>query len=257
MKTNYFVEKGSIVREIWGKADTILFVFAGAAAEFALHKAVDWLYFTGQLPKDPLGRLMSTVKYAKIIVFAEEKVAIQAIEQMNKIHAQVEEKRGIEIPQWAYRDVLFMLIDYSIRAFEGLERTLTVQEKKEVFNVFTRVGKLMKIEGLPSDLEAWEEMRTQQLQENFEYSNYTKDLFIQYKKHLGNLRYRLLLEAQTLIAPKMIKKLLNFRKISFLYVIIPFYNLGKLVRADYLFKELLLPKEYKQEIKSLDESPTS
>jgi len=115
----------------------------------------------------------------------------------------------------------------------------------------------MKIEGLPSDLEAWEHMRTQQLQENFEYSKYTKDLFIQYKKHLGNLRYRLLLEAQTLIAPKKIKSLLNFRKISFLYAIIPFYNLGKLVKADYLFKELLLPKAYKQEIKSLDESPTT
>jgi len=131
MKTNYFVEKGSIVREIWGKADIILFVFAGAAAEFALHKSVDWLYFTGQLPKDPLGRLMTTVKYAKIIVFAEEKVAVQAIEQMNKIHEQVEEKRGTKIPQWAYRDVLFMLIDYSIRAFEALERELSIQEKKK------------------------------------------------------------------------------------------------------------------------------
>ena len=41
-----------------GKGDTILFIFAGAgAAEFALNKAVDWLYFTGKLPTDPLGRL--------------------------------------------------------------------------------------------------------------------------------------------------------------------------------------------------------
>ncbi|RYD89131.1 MAG: DUF2236 domain-containing protein, partial [Sphingobacteriales bacterium] len=36
----YFVEEGSIVREIWGKADNILFIFAGSAAEFALNKAV-------------------------------------------------------------------------------------------------------------------------------------------------------------------------------------------------------------------------
>jgi hypothetical protein len=150
-----------------------------------------------------------------------------------------------------------MLIDYSIRAFEALERKLSIQEKGEVFKVFTRVGNLMKIEGLPSGLEAWEHMRTQQLQENFEYSSYTKDLFIQYKKHLGNLRYRLMLEAQTLIAPKTIMELLNFRQISFLYIILPFYSLGKLIKADYLFKELLLPKEYKKEIKSLDESPTS
>lgn len=52
----YFVEPTSIVRTIWGKGDTVLFVFAGAAAEFALNKAVDWLYFTGTLPGDPFGQ---------------------------------------------------------------------------------------------------------------------------------------------------------------------------------------------------------
>lgn len=52
-----FVENDSVVRKIWGKSDTILFIFAGASAEFALNKAVDWLYFTGKLPSDPLGRL--------------------------------------------------------------------------------------------------------------------------------------------------------------------------------------------------------
>ncbi|HEY6902414.1 MAG TPA: DUF2809 domain-containing protein, partial [Puia sp.] len=64
----YFVPKGSIVRTIWGRADTILFIFAGASAEFALNKAVDWLYYTGRLPADPLGRLFSTVAYARRIV---------------------------------------------------------------------------------------------------------------------------------------------------------------------------------------------
>ena len=39
-----FVEINSIVRKIWGKSDTVLFIFAGASAEFALNKAVDWLY---------------------------------------------------------------------------------------------------------------------------------------------------------------------------------------------------------------------
>jgi hypothetical protein len=64
-----FVETNSIVRKIWGKSDTVLFIFAGAAAEFALNKAVDWLYYTGKLPSDPLGRLFSTVRYARGIVF--------------------------------------------------------------------------------------------------------------------------------------------------------------------------------------------
>ena len=108
----YFVCKNSIVREIWGKGDTILFIFAGASAEFALNKAVDWLYFTGRLPADPLGRLFSTVAYARKIVFSEQEDALQTINKMRAIHAGVEKARGAAIPDWAYRDVLFMLIDY-------------------------------------------------------------------------------------------------------------------------------------------------
>ena len=254
METTYFTKKDSIVRQIWGKADTILFIFAGAAAEFALNKAVDWLYYTGRLPKGPLGRLFSTVNYAKVIVFAEEKSAFQAIDQMNKIHAKIEENRGFKIPDWAYRDVLFMLIDYSIRAFEALERKLTSDEKEEVFQVFLKVGKGMKIADLPSNFKDWEKQRKSQLQENFEFSDFTKDLFLQYKKHLGVVRYRLLLEAQILMAPKRVKELLNFRNQSVLIAIIPVYRLSRIFKIDYILKDLILPKDYKSDIKALDQS---
>src|ERR1700733_4140384 len=124
-----FVAQDSIVRKIWGKADTILFIFAGAAAEFALNKAVDWLYFTGRLPADPLGRLFSTVTYARQIIFSDETAALQSIDKITAIHKGVEENRGMQIPDWAYRDVLFLLIDYSIRSFELLDRRLTEREK--------------------------------------------------------------------------------------------------------------------------------
>src|SRR5829696_7722876 len=145
----FFVRKDSIVRQIWGKGDTILFIFAGASAEFALNKAVDWLYFTGRLPADPLGRLFSTVTYARVIVFSEKEAAHRAIDKMRSIHGAVEQARGAHIPDWAYRDVLFMLIHYSIASFEVLERKLTDEEKEEVFNVFYRVGSRMKLKGLP------------------------------------------------------------------------------------------------------------
>src|SRR5215213_3734836 len=125
----YFVAKRSIVRKIWGKSDTVLFVFAGASAEFALNKAVDWLYFTGRLPADPLGRLFSTIGYARQIVFSEKEAALRAIDKMRAIHSAVEANRGATIPDWAYRDVLFMLIHYSIASFELLERKLTAEEK--------------------------------------------------------------------------------------------------------------------------------
>src|SRR5882757_3529257 len=125
----FFVHKDSIVRKIWGRSDTVLLVFAGASAEFALNKAVDWLYFTGRLPADPLGRLFSTVAYSRKIIFSEMESALLAIDQITAIHTGVEKKRGTQIPDWAYRDVLFLLIGYSIRSFELLERKLSMAEK--------------------------------------------------------------------------------------------------------------------------------
>ena len=193
-----FVKPHSIVRKIWGSSDTILFIFAGAAAEFALNKAVDWLYFTGKLPKDPLGRLFSTVGYAKAIVFSNETEAKKAIERMNTIHGAVETKRGKQIPDWAYRDVLFMLIDYSIRAHELLESKLSTEEKEEVISVFTNIGRLMHIQELPDTYETFELMRTQHMETNLRVSDLTLDLYKQYRKHLGWVRYWLLKETQIL-----------------------------------------------------------
>ena len=91
--TSWFVTKDSIVRKIWGNADIILFIFAGAAAEFALNKAVDWLYFTGKLPADPLGRLFSTVSYARKIVFAPVDEANKTVDIIRNKHGAVESAR--------------------------------------------------------------------------------------------------------------------------------------------------------------------
>ena len=248
----YFVDKHSIVRQIWGKSDTILFIFAGASAEFALNKAVDWLYFTGRLPVDPLGRLFSTVSYARAIVFSENQSALHAIDAMAAVHANVEAKRGSNIPDWAYRDVLFMLIDYSIRSFEVLERALSRIEKNEVFEVFNRVGSRMGLKGLPQTLEEFQKMRQEHLDQNMQRSNYTDDLFIQYRKHLGAVRYRILLEAQTHVVPQKVRELLGFRKISLLYPLIALYKMIRNVRIDWLLKALILPSKYKEEIKALD-----
>jgi uncharacterized protein (DUF2236 family) len=251
----YFVDKHSVVREIWGKGDTILFIFAGASAEFALSKAVDWLYFTGRLPADPLGRLFSTVSYARAIVFSEKQSALRAIDGMAAIHASVEAKRGVNIPDWAYRDVLFMLIDYSIRSFEVMERELSRAEKHEVFDVFYRVGTRMGVRGLPESFEEWEKMRQGHLHQNLKYSTYTSDLFIQYRKHLGVLRYKILLEAQTLVVPQRVSELLNFRRISLLNPLIGLYKLSRIMKVDWLLKALILPSGYKKEIKALDNEP--
>lgn len=248
----YFVDEKSIVREIWGKSDTVLFIFAGASAEFALNKAVDWLYFTGKLPADPLGRLFSTVTYAQKIVFAEKDRAHQVINNIAAIHASVENNRGSVIPEWAYRDVLFMLIHYSIASFELLERKLCQLEKEEVFNVFYRFGKQMNLQGLPENYYEWKPMHETHLQNNLERSNLSIDLFKKYKKHLGNARYRILLEAQQLIVPEKLKELLKMKKHSLLTPLLACYKLLKRIRLDGILKSLILPKRFMKEIKALD-----
>lgn len=248
----FFVERDSIVREIWGKADTILFIFAGASAEFALNKAVDWLYYTGKLPADPLGRLFSTVNYARQIVFSKEDAALAAIDKIASIHNAVEASRGSKIPDWAYRDVLFMLIGYSISSYELLERKLTVAEKEEVFEVFYRVGKRMEIQGLPHNYNAWLVMRSQHLQDNMVRSDFSIDLYKQYRKHLGLVRYRLLIEGQKLVVPERVNKLLQLGKFSLLTPVLSVYKICRLFKLDWLLKSAILPKEYKAEIKQLD-----
>jgi len=249
-----FVNDGSIVKQIWGKADTVLFIFAGAAAEFALNKAVDWLYFTGRLPADPLGRLFSTVEYSKKILFSEHDAALKAIDQITAIHQGVEAARGAQIPDWAYRDVLYLLIDYSVRSFELLERKLTRAEKEEIFQVFYRLGERMKLGGLPLNYKDWEIVRTQQLQDNFLKSKFTVDLYKQYQSHLGFARYQLMKQVQVLLVARQVRQLLALGNLPLLKPVLWAYKLTRLIKLDWLVKEAILPTDYKAQIRSLDHS---
>lgn len=251
----FFVEKDSVVRKIWGKSDTVLFIFAGASAEFALNKAVDWLYFTGKLPSDPLGRLFSTVAYAKKIVFSSMDDAHKAIDTLHQIHAAVEKSRGFAIPDWAYRDVLFMLIHYSIASYELLEKKLSDEEKEEVHNVFYRVGARMGLKELPLTYIEWLPVRKAHLMADLQKGEYTLDLFKQYKKHLGAMRFKVLVEGQKLVVPDIVKALLDFNDFSLLAPVVPVYKISRLMKMDWLLKNILLPHDYKDQIKGLDVHP--
>lgn len=248
----FFVGNNSVVRKIWGKSDTVLFIFAGAAAEFALNKAVDWLYFTGKLPSDPIGRLFSTVRYARRIVFSSMDEANKAIDTMRQIHTAVEQNRGASIPDWAYRDVLFMLVHYSIASYELLEKKLSDEEKEEVYNVFYRVGARMGLKALPLTYIEWLPVRESHLMQDLQKSEYTVDLFKQYKKHLGAMRFKVLTEGQKLVVPDRVKELLQFSDFSLLTPVVPVYKISRLMKMDWLLKNILLPSDYKDQINELD-----
>lgn len=254
---DYFVSPNSIVRRIWGTSDTVLFIFAGAAAEFALNKAVDWLYFTGRLPADPLGRLFSTVDYARRIVFADRAGAEHAIDTITAIHGAVEARRGQAIPDWAYRDVLFMLIAYSIRAFELLERPLQPSEYEEIVDVFCRLGQRMGVPDLPASYPAWQAARAQHLAQNLAPSSYTSNLYQQYRKHLGDPRYMLLRAVQGMVAPAQVRQLLKLGSGAWLRPALTAYQSTKQLALSQWAKNAMLPREYQARIKALDNAPAT
>ncbi len=240
------------MRRIWGHSDTILFVFAGASAEFALNKAVDWLYYTGKLPSDPLGRLFSTVLYARRIVFAGEESANHTIDQITHIHRAVEKSRGDTIPDWAYRDVLYMLIHYSIAAFEVLHRRLSDEEKDDVYDVFYRMGQRMQLQELPSNYKEWLTDRERHMKADLAHSPLTDDLFRQYRKHLGGFRYGLLLEVQKMVVPATVRQQLAFSKPGWIFGLLGVYKIFRAMGLGWFAKSLLLPKQYKRQVRELD-----
>jgi uncharacterized protein (DUF2236 family) len=247
-----FVDRSSIVRRIWGDGNVVLLIFAGSAAEFALNRAVDWLFFTGKLPGNPIGRLFATASYAQEIVFADEATASLALERIRAAHQAVERQRGDSIPDWAHRDVLYMLIDYSERAYELLARPLTGNEQADLYDVFYRVGTGLRIPDLPASYTEWRADRERHLRRDLVYSDGTRALYSAYRDHLGSWRHRLLLWAQAMLAPEHVRELLQLKPVEWLRPVVRLYPI--LVRAGLrsMIQRLLVPSAHLVAVRELD-----
>ncbi|HEX6095338.1 MAG TPA: oxygenase MpaB family protein [Thermoanaerobaculia bacterium] len=252
-----FVDRGSVVRRIWGDGDMVLLVFAGSAAEFALNRAVDWLFFTGKLPRNPIGRLFSTAAYAQQIVFADEATASRAFGRIRGAHEAVERQRGQRIPDWAHRDVLYMLIDYSERAHEMFARPLRADEQDELYDVFYRVGTGLRIPDLPRTYAAWKADRELHLRRDLRNGEGTEALYAQYRKHLGSWRYHLLLRIQGILTPDHVRGLLRLERAEWLRPLVRLYPV--LVRAGLrsLVQRLLIPSGHLAAVRALDQPAAS
>ena len=247
-----FVAPSSIVRTIWGSSDTILLIFAGAAAEFAANRAVDWLFFTGKLPNDPIGRFFSTVRYAQEIMFADEAAAQQTFDRINTIHRAVEQRRGDTMPDWANRDVLYMLMDYSERAFRMVERPLTPTEQAELFDVFRRVGVGLGVRDLPTDYPAWQADRQRHLEHDLVYSPYTKALYARYREHLGWWRFTTMVDVQALLVPPHVKQVLGLRSARVPGGVAAYRLLRRMGLHTHL-QQLMVPRQHLPAVQQLDQ----
>jgi uncharacterized protein (DUF2236 family) len=247
-----FVKRNSIVRTIWGDGDLVLFVFAGSAAEFALNRAVDWLFFTGKLPADPIGRLFATAGYSQQIVFADEVTAMRTLQGIRAVHEAVERKRGQSIPDWAHRDVLYMLIDYSERAHELLHRPLTADEQCDLYDVFYRVGTGLGVRDLPASYAEWKVDRELHLRRDLVRSAGTEALLEQYRRHLGDWRYRLLLLVQAVLTHEHVRGLMRLTSAEWLRPLVRLYPLLVRLGLRSGIQWLLMPSRYLAAVRGLD-----
>jgi hypothetical protein len=247
-----FAPLGSIVRSIWGDADTILLAFAGSAAEFALNRAVDWLFYTGRLPGDPLGRLFSTARFARDIAFADETTAARTLARIRAAHGAVERGRGQAIPEWAHRDVLYMLIAYSERAYELLHRPLADAERDDLYGGFRRVGEGLAILGLPQTYREWRDDRLLHMERDLAYSDLTAELYRRYREHLGRWRYETLLGVQSVLAPEHVRRLLGLGRKRWMVPAIGAYRLAAGAGLRPLVHRLVMPPEILPQVRALD-----
>ena len=253
-KVRAFVDHCSIVRTIWGDPDLVLLIFSGSAAEFALNKAVDWLFFTGEIPRDPIGRLFSTVHYAQEIVFVDEEKARRTLDRINAQHSRVENERHQVIPDWAYRDVLYMLIDYSERAYELLYESLSQSQKSDLFEVFLRIGEALHIPSLPKTYAEWQLDRRRHLIRDLSYSKHSAMLFEAYRKHLGFWRYELLLQVQGVLVPEHVGMLLRLRPNAIISGLVGTYGIVGNLGLQSLVHSLLIPPQYWSDVRKFDRS---
>ena len=110
----------------------------------------------------------------------------------------------------------------------------------------------MGLKGLPKNYTEWLIMRDDHLHKDLVLSDLTIDLFKQYRKHLGWMRYQLLIESQKLVVPMHAQHLLKMGKIHWLSPVISAYKLSRKIKMDWFLKSLVLPSAYKKQIKELD-----
>ncbi|WNG24518.1 DUF2236 domain-containing protein [Cystobacter fuscus] len=247
-----FTLENSIVRKIWGDADVILLLFAGAAAEYSLHRSVDWLAFTGAILKDPIGRIFATVAFAQDIAFSSVQKSNAKLAQINAIHKAVERKRGMSMPDWAHRDVLYLVLDYSERAFTLVHRPLTAEEQEGIYQYTRRIGEGLGMRGLPANYPEWRRHRNEIISENLVYSDYTRELMKSFRRDLGPWRFQLLLQAQGLITPEPVRNLLGLNPLPGLNQALQFYRFLVASGLRGIIQKTLIPPDHLSTVQSLD-----
>jgi uncharacterized protein (DUF2236 family) len=203
-----------ITRTIWGDAENIVLIYAGAAAEFALNPENHWLFYTGKLPTDPLRRFETTLRYQRNLFFMPQEAIPALAKRIKAIHTDVEEKRSregaeIKISDQAYLQVFSMLIEYGILGYEYLHRLkLTQREKETYFEDIRSIALMMEIRDFPADYGRYLTQRDRMVVKELQCNIFTNQLMAAYRKSLPTVCYWALLQFQArFIHPTLARRL--------------------------------------------------
>jgi hypothetical protein len=95
-------------------------------------------------------------------------------------------------------------------------------------------------------------MRNNQLESGLKRSTFTSDLYRQYRKHLGAVRYLVLKQAQVLVVPRQVNRLLRLGNFPWLLPVLYTYKFFRLMKLQNLLKIAILPKTYVRQVLELD-----
>lgn len=249
---NAGVESPEVARRIWGSVDAIVLIFAGSAAEFALSRAVDWLFWTNRLPAAPIERFFETVRFAQAIVFGSPAGAEAALAAVNRAHHAVERSRDAAIPQWAYRHVLSMLVDYGERAHQVVFGPMSEREREQHFQVMLATGRALRIEALPATYGEYREQRRAHLADDIAYGEYSARLYARYRDVLGGWRFRALLRLQASLVPPEVAHRLGLRRHRHVDRLLRIYRHLPRRRLLPPLYPLLLSRRYARQLAALD-----
>ncbi len=247
-------------RRVWSDPTCMLLVFVGASGEFPLNPSVDWLFYTGRLPADPIARFLSTIDYLRRLIIADKETRNLEATKLKQLHQQLETNRGQQIPATSYRDVLCMDTMYSIRSVPlvtGVE--LSPDEKDQVVRDLSSVGQQMGIPDLPWTYDQLCEQRKERIP-LWVTNEFTKRLLDSYRRALGPVTYELLISAYPMmLEPELLDQLgLSKRILSspMRWALTPACRMG-LIRTLY---RILLPRKIKPVVldwsKSTNTDPT-
>jgi uncharacterized protein (DUF2236 family) len=210
----------------------------------------------GRLPSAPVERFFETVRFAQSVFFSDPAGATEAIERINRIHRRVEDARGEEIPQWAYRDMLFILIDYGEGAHEVVFGPIAEDERASHFEVALALGRAMHLSGLPTTCAEYRDQRHQQLLEDYARGPLTDELYASYRRALGPWRFRLLELVQASVLPDELRDVLRLEPYPLVEELLRCYRFvpggGNKLRP---LHGALLPGRFARQLREMEHAP--